>query len=128
RASLGPLRVLHPVQDRVPVRAVERLEEGSRGLVRVERALEVIRHGRGALALVRPVPPSVRLRALDLAQAGRSHLTPLDQLEGGQRRGGHGLDSNGGGAPEGRPTPARDTGGSTRPAGSGGSRVPGWTV
>src|SRR4051794_34565993 len=56
RARLRPLRVVRAIEDRVAVMPVELGERRSRLRVRVERALQVVRHGDAAGRVVRRVP------------------------------------------------------------------------
>src|SRR5947207_4926319 len=78
-ARLGAFRVLDPVEDRVAVLAVERGEELARLFVPPQRALEVVRHDGVPRAVVRRLPATVRLRALDLREPRRPHQSGLDQ-------------------------------------------------
>src|SRR5436190_4951799 len=66
----------------VPVLAVQSGVEVARGWVRVQRPLQVLGHRCRALTVIGRVPAAVRLRSLDLAQAGRLHLAALDHAGG----------------------------------------------
>src|SRR3954470_6118011 len=79
RPRLGLASRLHAVQDRVAVLRVQRLEERRRTRRGVEGGLQIVGHRGRARGVVRGVPPAVRLRPLDLAQARRLHPAGLDQ-------------------------------------------------
>src|SRR4051794_32591281 len=79
RAGLGALGVMQPVEDRVAVLAVERVEERARGGARVELALKIVGDGHRRLARVRLVPAPVALRGLDRRVPGRPHAPLGDQ-------------------------------------------------
>src|SRR5215468_9718671 len=64
RAGLGLLGVLHPPEDRVTIRAVERVEEGARSWVACERSGQVRRYLGGAGAIVCARPAAVGARTL----------------------------------------------------------------
>ena len=70
RARLGSFRRLDPEQDGVSVRAVQRREKCLRFRVRVECPLKIVRHAGGSVRVVRGVPLTIRLRAVDRLEAG----------------------------------------------------------
>src|SRR5215212_8212466 len=72
--------VLDPVQDRIPVPAVEGIEELPRYLVLLEFSPQIVGHSRPALRFIGRLPPTVRSSPLDLPQAGGLHPARLDQL------------------------------------------------
>src|SRR3954469_8129990 len=82
RAGLGPLGIVQPPGDRVPVACVERLEGRSGNGVGLELALEVVGNDRGALPLVGGIPAAVGAGTFDLGQARRTHASGGDELLG----------------------------------------------
>src|SRR5690349_9790746 len=82
RAGLGLLRGLDAIEDRVAVRAVERVEELASAGVLCERRREVIGHGRRAGAIVGALPPAVALGALHLGHAWRLELASREERLG----------------------------------------------
>src|SRR5437763_6159426 len=79
RARLRPADVVQPVEERVPGRAGESLEETLRGRVAIERALEVFRNLGLALGGIGGVPAPVRPGGLHLSESGRVHPSFRDQ-------------------------------------------------
>src|SRR5918997_1049458 len=69
-----------PVQDRIPVPAVEGVEEPPRYLVLPEFSPQIAGHRRPALRFVSRLPPTVGAGPLDLPRAGGLHPARLDQL------------------------------------------------
>jgi len=76
---LGLLGGLEAPQDGVAVGAVQGGEKGFRLGVAVQLRLEVARHRRTLLPVVRRLPPAVALGLLDLLPPGRLHPAALDE-------------------------------------------------
>src|SRR6478609_3419136 len=79
-AGLGLLRLVQPVDDRVAVGAVQRLEGLTGGRVWIQLAPQVVWNPGTALPLVGGIPAPVGPGRLDLGQSGRAHAAGGDQL------------------------------------------------
>src|SRR5258707_1910004 len=79
RARLGLLRVMNPIQDRVPVNPVEFIEVTLRAWIAIEHRLQIFRNLRLALRRVSGVPSSIDLGLFDLLDARRANAIELDQ-------------------------------------------------
>lgn len=78
-SRLGFDRRLNPVQNRVSVRALQRLEECSRLRMLIECRLEVVRHGHRARRIIGAVPPTVSLGGFNGGQSRGVHLSRCGQ-------------------------------------------------
>src|SRR6476646_6905460 len=78
-AGVRLLRGLNPEEDRVPVGAIERFEEGLRLPVLGHRRQKIFRYGGTLRRMVGVLPPPVPLRVLDRPQPGRHHPPARDE-------------------------------------------------
>src|SRR5262245_10608471 len=74
RSRLRLHRRLDSIEDRVSIRAAQRLEERTRLWVFVDRCLEVVRDLRGARGVVGAVPPTVGFGGRDGGESRGVHL------------------------------------------------------
>src|SRR5580698_2326445 len=71
RAGFGPLGFAYPIDNGVPVRSIQRLEEPRCRLVRAQRREQVFWWLCPTLGRVRGVPSAIRFRSVDLGETGR---------------------------------------------------------
>src|SRR6478672_9341313 len=76
------LRCLDAIEDGVPIRTVDGVEERLGALVLVEGFGEVVRHGRRLRAVVGALPSSITLGTLDLGEPRRFHTSASDESLG----------------------------------------------
>src|ERR1700722_12793199 len=81
RARLRLLRVMNPIQDRIPVNPVELVEVTLSARIAIEHRLQIFRDLRLALRCVCEVPSSIDLGLLDFPHTRRANATELDQYE-----------------------------------------------